>query len=528
MPVWNNDALDDPLAIDACPSFSGGQVSFQRANLLQPNQAAALENVTILVNGELKKRRGLRALGAGSTGLAQPVRALLYFDTALYDTLLAFVGGSAYSFDGISWGSLFETEIPGAEADIDAVQFLDRIYWTDGSQSGLRKFDGEDVTTVADSPVARILERHGTRLVAAGVAGIPDAVDFSRILDGDTWDLVNNRIRVGQGDGDPVVGVKSWLDTDLLVCKQGSTWVVGAAPEQDVAFFPIKLVHSAIGCASRKTIVQVGQDLWWLSSIGVVSLQKQLATSNNQIALPVSQPVQDIITRINWAKAHKSCAVFHANQFILSIPVESEWPNTVLVFNTLTGGWTTFTSWDAVAFCVQPYEGTRRLVAGQSGGGLREWLDYQLGTGLSSFHDAGGSFSLPATLPARFDFLERGVAALVTTRAMTFGEPLNPKSGFYVEIEMVRAEGSVSFSAICDGGNPVPLADYRFTAAHVELPRSLPFSLAGAPGWERKRFPIHHLPPFRELQIRAESRSGNMLLRDITVSAFVDTLELKN
>lgn len=528
----NNEVLDDPLALDACPSFSGGQVSFQRANLLQANQAAGLDNVTILINGELKKRRGIRMLGTGSTGVAEPIRALFWFDSSLLDRLVAFVGDSAYSFDGFEWESFFYTGLSSSEPDMDALQFLDSIYWTDGGaeENGIRKLVDGNPETIEDSPAARILERHGTRLVAAGIAGIPDAVDFSYLLEGDTWDLVNNRIRIGLGDGDPVVGVKSWLDTELLVCKGGSTWLVTASPEQDVAYFPIKLVHSAIGCACRKTIVQVGQDVWWLApGLGVVSLQKQLATSNNQIATPVSQAVQDVIERISWPHAYRACATFHQNQYFLSIPVESEWPNTVLVFNTITGGWTTFSGWKATAMCSQPFEGQRRLVLGQADGGLKEWLDYQpSGTNAISFSDGGGHFSLPAKLPTRFEYADRGVVSTVLTRAMIFSEPLNPKSGFYVEVEMVKAAGDVAFAAICDGDAPVDLESFSFTADTVSLPIQLPFRLPGAPGWVRKRLPIHHLPPFRELQLKITSRTGNMILRDITVSAFVDTLELHN
>lgn len=527
-----NEVLDDPLAIDACPSFSGGQVSFQRANLLQANQAARLDNVSILINGELKKRRGLRMLGSGSTGAGGAVRALFWFDTALFDRLVAFVGNSAYTYNGFDWKGYFHTGLAPEEPDLDALQFLDSIYWTDGGaeEPGIRKLVDGDPVTIEGSPAARILERHGTRLVAAGVAGIADAVDFSDLLDGDKWDLVNNRIRIGIGDGDEVVGVKSWLDTELLVCKGGSTWVVTASPVQDVAFFPIKLVHSAIGCASRKTIVQVAQDIWWLApGLGIVSLQKQLATSNNQIATPVSQPVQDIIERISWQYAHRSCAVFHQNQYFLSVPVESDWPNTVLVFNTITGGWTTFSGWKASAMCSQPYGGQRRLVIGQWDGGIKEWLDYQpTSSSPLAYSDGGGSFSLPAKLPISFQYADRGVVSSVVTRAMIFSEPLIPKSGFYVEVELVKAAGDVTFSAICDGGQPIALDSFTFTEDSIFLPTVLPFKLPGAPGWVRKRLPIHHLPPFRELQIQVVSKTGNLILRDITVSAFVDTIELRN
>ena len=260
MPQFFNDLADDPLIFDACPSFSGGQVSFQRANILQPNQAQLIENFIISINGEIEKRRGSATIAAGYVSSeGNRVQGMLYFDTVLDQKLLSFAKGEARWFNVDTWDFLFLADITDWSEIISPVQLTDKVFWTDSNKGGIRLWDGTTVSTVADSPSATFLTAHGVRLVASGLTDIKDAVDFSDLLDGETWDSVNQRLRIGAGDGDPVVGHISWQETGILVFKRASTWLIDANPQIDVAEFPIKLVHSSIGCVAPKSIAQVGQ-----------------------------------------------------------------------------------------------------------------------------------------------------------------------------------------------------------------------------------------------------------------------------
>ena len=381
---------------------------------------------------------------------------------------------------------------------------------------------------MTDSPGARVLSVHGTRLVASGISDVPDAVDFSDLLDGETWDSTNMRLRIGAGDGDPVIGHISWQETGVLVFKRQSTWLVDANPLNDVAEFAIRLVHGTIGCVARKSIAQVGQDVWFLSRSGVQSVQKQLATDNNQITVPVSQPIQDVIANIRWDHAHKACARFYNNQYLLSVPVNSNDPDTVLCFNTLTGGWTIIAGWDACYFIEQPFEGQTRLLVGTKDGLLCEWMDYinDASEPADAYREGIGGVELDFDLPADMEPPPDYIARIIT-RALVFNEPLNPKSGFYAELEYILSDVEFSVWAILDGKDRVLLQEFSNEVSQAYLPADLPFMLPELAGWARKRVPLHHLAPFRELQFEIECPVGKLLLREITASAFVDTLELR-
>lgn len=526
---FNNELLDDPLATDVCTTFSGGQVSSQRANLIDENQAAELCNVIINSSGELYKRRGARALSDGY--VKQPgnrVQALFQFSTSTVDRLVAFCAGSASYLNGSDWTTYFSAEITDHNELVDVVQFTDKLYFTDSSAPNLKVYNGTAVTQVSSAPNPTILSTMSNRLVASGVSDIPDAVYFSDILDGETWDLVNSVIRVGAGDGKRVTAVLPWIQNSLLVWKEGSTHVVQIDPTQDVVNWSISTIHNGIGCVAKHSVAQVGQDVFFLARSGVQSVQRQLATSTNEIPIPISQPIQNLIDSIRWEYAYKATAWFYNNFYLLSVPINSNEPDTTLVYHRLTGGWTIFTGWNASSFYEQPYNGKTRLIIGAADGQCSEWLDYYSPT--TEPDDAYNEGLTYLTLPFNLDTQFPGsgeFTAEVLTRAQIFGDALSPKSGFYGEVELVRTTGSVTIAAVCDGKPDVTLAEIAVQLNIFELPLELPISFEPE-GWKRTRFNLQQIPQFRELQYRVTCPSGKMVLRNLLSAGFLDTLELRN
>ena len=689
MPLLNNDALDDPLAFDSCESFAGGQLSFVPPRLLDPTQAALVENLILYRSGELNTRKGTRTLGNNpASGSASRIQGLLYYNvTGSGDKLIAFTNGKAYWLNGASWDVLFDPKMTDATVQVDSAQLGDQIYFAGGYGSdpangftgGIRRWtgtavesvDGElkeiDVTaggsgysgipavvisapssggtqasatatvsggvvveiditnpgsgytsaptvTISDgggsgytSPptvvisapgfggtqatatatvsgghvtgvsvtnagsgylsaptvsfsggggsgaaatatlsgggvsainlvsgsgaaaVAKMkvcpqgctmLTRHGTRLVAWGNPSLPDAVYFSMLLDGTQWEwdnggLASATIRIGGGDGDPIVGCLSWTNFTLLVFKQNSTWAIQADPQTAPAQWTIQQIHRSIGCKSRRTIAQVGQDVFFLSNNGVQSVQKQLATDNNEIPVAMSYNVQDVLDGMNWSQASKACACFDSNFYTLWIPTASNTePDTALVFHYLTGGWSIFTGVSACELLAMPYSGRTRLVIGISTGEVREWLNY-----LQDGEDADVAYldgSATTDLSSR-----------VLTRALTFDEPVCPKSGFYAEIEVVLTGCTLQVYAVRDGGDAELLLSTTLPSGALTFPLTFPIVLPKVT-YARRRVNLQSLAPFRELQLDVRASGGPLTLRRILTGAFVDTLELKD
>lgn len=529
MPIVFNDGTDDQVVWEQCPSFTGGMVSFAKANSLTQLQSAYLQNCYIHITGQLRKRRGTRNLEDGfvsTTG--KRIQKLHRFKTPTLNKLLAFADGKAYEFNEATnmWVQYFDAAITNIDEAISVAQLSDNLWWTDIAANAIRRWNGTAVSSVAGSPDASLLISFTNRLIASGIAAVPHQVSFSDILDGAIWNI-NSVLQIGS-DGDPIVAIYGWQKSFVLIFKELSTHIIDAQPQLTVAQMPVDVIHKKVGCIAPRSVAQVGQDVFFLSRQGVMTVQKQIATDNNVIPVPLSQEVQDVILSMNWDHAHKSCAEFYNSHYILAIPVEpSTEPNVALVYCDLTKTWAgVWIGITATDFIEQPYSGRTRLVMGNHIGEVREALDHMLDIQetWTSFTDGLGTLTLPFTLPATFGAANQ-VVSIVRTRAMEFNETVCPKSGWYVEIEFFAKDGDIQVYAILDGDRAVLLDGgiFSFSVNHPTLPLTLPFFL-GSPKWKKKNFPLHNLPPFREIQIEIRGVRGNMILRSITLSAYIDTV----
>jgi len=104
--AFNLEQLDDPVVPDGNPAFNGGQVSNERSNLLQPNQAAKLQNCEINQVGKIMTRRGSTRLGSGAVGSGTYIQGLINFFTSAYNYLVAVCGGKLYQWTGSVWSQI--------------------------------------------------------------------------------------------------------------------------------------------------------------------------------------------------------------------------------------------------------------------------------------------------------------------------------------------------------------------------------------------------------------------------------------
>ena len=526
MPVLNIESLDDPLLHELCADYSGGQASFPKADVLQPNQAALLKNCQIEYTGELRKRRGTRNLEDGYVDSeGKRIQGGIYFHTNLIDKLLVVSNGKIYEYieSSNTWNLYIDASINDVNELTDIVQLTDLIYWTDSAEAGIRKSDGATFSTIAGSPPATILVSFTNRLIASGDPDIPDGIYFSDFLDGDTWGATNI-IRVG-AEGEPIVALKPWQDHFLLVFKEKSTYVIDINPTLSVAQFSIQLIHSSIGCSAKRSIAQVGQDVLFLSRSGIMSVQKQIATSNNVIPVPISQLVTDVINRINWEYAYKSAAIFYKNQYLIMVPVDDDEPDIALVYNYQFQSWTGI--WygpQAVFLMEQAYLGATRLLLGTVDGWVQTARDSinDSDDDPNSFIDVAGSLSLPVILDATFP-IGLQVESELLTRAMFFGESFNPKSGWYLEAEFQTKESDIELYVILDGTDPIFIDAFSFAPLGTTLAFDLPADLQPA-RWIRKKYPIFQLGRFRSIQVQIKCPRGNMVLRSLYLCAFVETM----
>ncbi|MDR1191284.1 MAG: hypothetical protein LBK60_06430 [Verrucomicrobiales bacterium] len=391
----NNDGLDDVLVFDACVNFGGGQRSRVRPGLLEVNQFATGRNFDLDRQGDLITRRGAVRLGDALPGA---VRGLFFYFTPDVQQLLAVSGGKVWRLASDDAEALADAEhyavfeevagyTPSEPARVELAQLVDKLYLTDGA-GHLFQYDGADFidlgqysTAGADAskpPRCKWLVAHMGRLLAAGTR-VADELVASDFLDGGHWDYAHQSIRVGNGDGDPITALCPWENWTLIVGKAQSVWLVNAdATQGDASMWTVQAVSQNVGCVAHRTMKAFGKDVWFLSRSGVHTVQKLALNSQYQVTDPVSEPIQDLIDRVNWDAADTACAAVWNNRYILAVPLDgADAPNTVLVYNAITQSWTTpWTGWTPTGFTVSGFGGRLRLNFGQPDGRVLRWLDY--------------------------------------------------------------------------------------------------------------------------------------------------------
>jgi hypothetical protein len=165
-----------------------------------------------------------------------------------------------------------------------------------------------------------------------------DEVIASDILDSDTYDQIYAQYRFNAGTADFVVGLHSFAEDTLLVFNRNSIHAVKNS--SDVANASVQLLTNEVGCLARKSIVQVGNRVIFLSDNGVYSTEFIDEYNLRGTGTPMSESIDSTIKRINKGHAEKAVAVYFNNRYYIAVPLdESTENNAVLVFNFLNNQW---------------------------------------------------------------------------------------------------------------------------------------------------------------------------------------------
>lgn len=522
MPL-NIESVDDPVITDETPLFSAGQISNSRPANLPPNAAWLLQNCEISTTGKVASRRGTDLIGANANR-SNPILALGFFKTASISNLISIASdgtvGRLKYWNGTNWQSPASPFDYGPSDPVSMAQGIDSL-WMAQSAIAPTYWDGTNNISISgftDAPLhPDFVEWHTNRVVWAGMTASPYTLAFSEYLDGTVYDANNWNVDIGSGDGDSITGIRSWTNSLLAVFKTHSIWtincdplLVAQDPNGNVSAFPINQVHKQIGCLANATAVQVGADIFFLSDSGVRSLiRTQASDSRSEIGPALSDPVDDIIKRINMAKVGLSSAIYWQDKYMISLPLDSAaYPNYVLVFDTRTQSWTGYwTNWTPTAFARWIEGDTPKLVIGHSDGAVTNYLDYidESDETTATYEDQGETYT-----------------TAIETRAFAMGDQDSPKTGLFVRLEFIKSQGDVTVSGIT-GRNETPQEIETFSTLNegVTFPITLPVTFPSG-GTLRRSLDLMALGQWREIRIRIESDAHKIALNKVSVGAFID------
>ena len=258
-----------------------------------------------------------------------------------------------------------------------------------------------------------------------------DEVITSDILDSNTYDQIYAQFRFNAGTADFNVGLHSFSDDKLLVFNRNSIHLIGGAGQNAAT----QLITNEVGCVARKTIIQVGNNVLFLSDNGVYGANFQDLYNLRGNEVPLSSPINSIIQRINRDVWDKSVGVYFDNRYYIAVPlneevvtVDSEGKsstqinvtqvnNAILIFNLINKQWesidtTNAPNWDISDLIVGGKKSDRAVYAINSRGGVHR-LDARIQS----------KDLLATTIPVSGAEAEEpyNIPASVTTRQFTLG-----------------------------------------------------------------------------------------------------------
>jgi hypothetical protein len=239
-----------------------------------------------------------------------------------------------------------------------------------------------------------------------------DEVIASDILDTDTYDQIYAQYRFNAGTADFVVGLHSFAEDTLLVFNRNSIHTVQNST--DLSNASVRLLTNEVGCLARRSIVQVGNRVLFLSDNGVYSTEFIDEYNLRGTGTPLSESINSTIQRINKNYADKAVAVYFDNRYYLAVPLDNSVENNaILVYNFLNKQWESIDQVDDANF-----HSTNLIVVGEGDN-----------RGVYSVNDIGGVHRLDS----RADGIDRVITQIggsqknltppvsLTTRQYTLG-----------------------------------------------------------------------------------------------------------
>ena len=202
-----------------------------------------------------------------------------------------------------------------------------------------------------------------------------DEILISDILDADTYDQLQNQLKVTAGVADYLQFVHPFTDDNAVVFNRNSIHLLDGL-SGSLTDISLKEITREAGLVAQKTVVTIGNKIFFLSDNGVYATQFGDLYNLRGAGLPLSDPIDPIIKRINTDYAENAVAIYHDNRYFLAVPLDSSTTNnSILIFNLLNQQWESVdvvdsTGWDVANLISAGSGGINKLYAVNRLGGI--------------------------------------------------------------------------------------------------------------------------------------------------------------
>lgn len=238
--------------------------------------------------------------------------------------LVRVVGTQAQYDNAGTWTNITATI---ADADWDATNFNDKLILVNGTN--ISKWDGSAWAALGGSPPAgaKYITNDNIRVWMA----VGDTLHWSAYQNEEDWTSTENSglVQYYTPNGGAITALREFYG-DKWVWKRNSMAVIKGT---DFYNYALISVSNDIGCVSYKTVLEVGDTMYWLGENDVYGHQggKPFA---------VGESIREYLRQINAAHLGKCCAITDGIRYYLCLVTGTATePNVRLMFDPRYGIW---------------------------------------------------------------------------------------------------------------------------------------------------------------------------------------------
>jgi hypothetical protein len=380
----------------------------------------------------------------------------------------------------------------------------------------------------------RLIKSFTNRLFAVGTGENRNTLYASDILDPEIWKTTNSII-VGGDDGEDIIAIQPFYGFQIIVFKRNKIYLVDVTPSttttsgtsvlslvNSAAEWSVQTVSNRIGCIAGRSVALVNKDVFFLANDGIRSVSRSMADDFSTVGLTISEPVKDIIARINRSFINTCNATFHNNRYLLAIPLDSATnPSHILVYNSIFNCFEGL--WEIAA--------ARMVETSFSSGFTTNTIKLCIGTTNSRVgHLTDYKDSDSVDINTGFQDFGAGYTSRVVTKAYEFDDRFALKYGSHYEIEFFNSgstNATISMRRDTDG-NDITLGTNVDTTSPdgLTLPFTLPATLS-AKVVKRRADSLRSYEKWRNIKMKVEAASRKLSIRGIIMAANPDTIQIQ-
>ncbi|MDC0157316.1 hypothetical protein OAK38_06120 [Verrucomicrobia bacterium] len=356
--------LDDPVERDGDGAFRAINTYLEPTSL---EEGTVTESINMRLNGDKASLREGLSFKAGSVTLSYSADTEQVFTSTTFQSpsdsteYLAFATKDKVILYNSANTSGIDIAYPGGEVVALAdkasfVQVFDKLILFRGKNKRPLEWDGDVAndflvkTSVASgSGIAMPNTEYGlsfrNRVIIPQPTDSPYTLIMSDSLDSNNFVASEAQFRINKGSADKLVAFHGYLEDQIICFMEKSIHMITNVTTPSSA--GVIEVTREYGCIARKSIVNSGPQIYFLSDAGIMVLQqgldpaKGLGVSISKVsgeAKPLTAPIADQIKDINLSAVSGAVSKVFDNKVFFAFPTGSSTVNnTVWVYDILGG-----------------------------------------------------------------------------------------------------------------------------------------------------------------------------------------------